>query len=57
MTFSTHSLATAAQAPSGDSATSRTGSVHRTRILSRELVSREYMHTVPSSEPVIKKSF
>jgi hypothetical protein len=53
----TYSLATAIQFPSGLRATSRTGSVVLTRISSNLLPSSEYLLTVPSSEPVMKKPF
>ncbi len=36
---------------------SRMGNVHRVSIFSYVYVSSEYMQTVPSSEPVRKKSF
>jgi len=57
VTVCTYSLATAAQFPSGDSAMFLIGSVHLVSILSKVYVSSEYMQTVPSSDPVIKKSF
>lgn len=53
----THSLATATQLQSGLSATSLTGNVVLTRISSSLLFSKEYLHTVPSSDPAMKKSF
>lgn len=52
-----YSLATAIQFPSGLRATSRTGNVVLTRISSNLLPSSEYLLTVPSSEPVMKKPF
>lgn len=57
MFVSTHSLATAAHCPSGDRAISRMGRVHRVSIFSYVYESSEYMQTVPSSDPVRKKSF
>ena len=53
----TYSLATAAQSPSGETAMSLIGNVHLTSIFSYWLLSSEYMHTMPSSEPQMKKSF
>jgi hypothetical protein len=53
----TDSLATAAQFPSGDNTISRIGNVHLVSILSKLYVSSEYMQTVPSSDPVMKKPF
>lgn len=53
----TYSLATAAQFPSGDNARARIGRVQRVSSLSKTNVSSEYTRTVPSSEPVRKKSF
>jgi hypothetical protein len=51
----TYSLATAIQFPSGLNATSRTGSDVLTSISSNLLFSREYLLTVPSSDPAMKK--
>lgn len=53
----TYSLATASQLRSGESARSRIGKVQRVSILSKRKVSSEYAQTLPSSEPVTKKSF
>lgn len=55
--FVTYSLATAIQFPFGLSATSRTGRVVLTSISSNLPSSSEYLLTVPSSEPVMKKPF
>lgn len=56
-TLRTYSLATATHRPSLEIAKSRIGSVYLVSIFSRVYVSKEYMQTVPSSEPVTKKSF
>src|SRR5436190_13573164 len=53
----TYSLATATHKPSGDNAKSRIGNVQRTSILSNSFVRKEYKLTVPSSDPIMKKSF
>ena len=57
MMANSYSLVTAAQFPSGDKAISLIGNVHLVSILSKVHVSSEYMQTVPSSDPVMKKLF
>jgi hypothetical protein len=52
----TYSDATAAHNPSGEIDISLMGRVLRTSTSSREWVNKEYLQTLPSSEPVKKKS-
>jgi hypothetical protein len=55
--WATNSLAIATHVPSGARARSRMGSVHLARISSKLFDFREYLDTVQSSEPTMKKSF